>query len=161
MIYIQPILQTDRRLPRELGIGRWGCLFMSLLTMAQYRAMRQFAPSDVMRFYDAGLYANTLRNDGVHDGVTEFTVLNMEKVVNTAFGLEALKLRCYHIGDRDDFLGYRTPHRTDYTILKGTTLNGGPHWMLGDGNGEKMWDPDPVVEAELTGTFLRFRIDEV
>ena len=154
--YLQPILQTDRRLPA--AIGRWGCLMMSCFTLPQFRLKVQFDAEEIISMYEKGFPAGVFKK---REGPGEFDVASIEDAITMAFRLTGATHTAYHIGNRTEYLGYRTPHRTDYTMLKGQTSRGGPHWMLGDQFGERMYDPDPSLSVVLQEDchMLRFRIE--
>lgn len=154
--YLQPILQTDRRLPA--AIGRWGCLMMSCFALPQFRLKMQFSSEDIITMYEKGFSANVFKR-GTDPG--EFNIASIEDAITMAFRFAGATHTAYHIGNRTEYLGYATPHRTDYTMLKGRTGKGGPHWKLGDEYGEQMYDPDPSLGVILQDDchMLRIRIE--
>jgi hypothetical protein len=144
------ILQTN---PNLSPLGSEACLYRSLQALAEEYVGRNLTPDEI----NAATAA--LRQEGVIGD--DYYVFNMERVINDAFD------RLGHPNTTAVFLGTfddknNLPAETDATILQGRTPNGGPHFELGDSEGNLVWDPwygDPAIGIPLSNE--RFRAIDI
>jgi len=148
-VHIQPVLQTDRRIPSSSGIARWGCAWRAATAACEYHCNLQMDPDDIMMLHGEH---RKLRMLGL-----QMHVPNFEKVMTHTLGFLNSGKAAYHVGNEEKFLLYAKPWRVDFCLLQVDTGKEDGHWRLGDADGIQLWDPDPAVAGELSGHILKFR----
>jgi hypothetical protein len=122
----------------------------------------QLEPADILELYNLAFERGILKLLTITDQVREFKGTNAEGVANLALEYMVIEGICTHIGDKDEIMSWiNKPHRTDYTLIYGLTLNQNKHYLLGDTEGVPLWDPSPDVGVQIgrNENFLRFRVD--
>jgi len=159
-VHLQPILQTDRRIPKELGVGRWGCAWRISLAAAEYFSQVELEIPDIIMLHHEHMKLKYLKDLPLTSDPTDFQVVSFERCLTHALDFTGAEEIGWHIGNATQYLGYRRPWRVDFCFLHVDTGKADGHWRLGDADGILLWDPDPAVEGELDGHMLKFRIGE-
>jgi hypothetical protein len=127
-----PILQTDSRLPEQ--INRAGCLFRSLVHLAEIEAKRLLTADDIKDIYLFLVKENHMK--------ANCWVLNHESVIAAAqYHLGEPQRARYVYRDEADGSDFGNPTDGDYHIRHVRTMTGTGHFYVCDYSGVRVFDP--------------------
>lgn len=147
------LLQTDPLLNDK--INKYGCYFMSLLSIVEDKYNREFMPLEVDTLYDVATI------NGAMD--VDCYIMAPDAVLKYASKMAGKIEKILQVGIKDDkgqrFWGWVKGETIDYIIGKYRTANGNTHFVLLDKDvGKIKYDPNPKTKLVDLLALVYYRV---